>query len=252
TVLCVSRCVLAERLAWTGADPKPFRVFYNFVDRERFKPRPEARAAIRSELGLAGDAVLIGTVGRLSPIKNQALFLRAAALVAKEVPQARFVIVGDGRLRSELERLAAELGLASRTFFTGSRQDVERFYAAFDLFALTSSSEGFGLAAVEAQAAGAPVVCTAAGATAEVIADGISGLLVASHQPEAVAAAMLRVVQDRALAERLRAGGLEAARAFDRALAIRQLEEIYLSLCGGSPLAKEPAAETGPRQRGEN
>ena len=239
-VLCVSRRVLAERLAWTSANPRPFRVFYNFVDRRRFQPRAEANREIKAELGLSPDSILIGTVGRLSPIKNQALFLRSAAAVSERMPQARFIIVGDGRLRPDLEKLAADLGVADRAIFTGSREDVERFYAAFDLFALTSSSEGFGLAAVEAQACGAPVVCTAAGATSEVVAHEISGLIAAEHTPQAVAAAMLRILQDKTLAERLRSGGLESAKRFDREDAMRRLEEIYLSLCP-QPRREAPA-----------
>jgi len=206
-------------------------VFYNFIDRQRFRPRDEAKEEIKKELGLSPDSILIGNVGRLSPIKNQALFLRSAVALSEQMPRTRFIIVGDGRLRPDLERLAADLGLADRTIFTGSRGDVERFYAAFDLFALTSSYEGFGLAVVEAQACGAPVVCTAAGAISEVVTHENNGLIAAEHTPQAVAAAMLRILQDKTLAERLRSGGLESAKRFDREDAMRRLEEIYLSLC---------------------
>jgi glycosyltransferase involved in cell wall biosynthesis len=121
------------------------------------------RGAFRRELQLNGVERLIGIVGRIFPIKNHHLFLEAAALVAREDPAARFVIVGDGTLRPALERQAQVTGIADRVIFTGWRRDLPGIYADLDVLAVTSNNEGTPVSAIEAMAAGCPVVATNVG-----------------------------------------------------------------------------------------
>ncbi|MCI0490565.1 MAG: glycosyltransferase [Blastocatellia bacterium] len=142
----------------------------------------EDRFALRErlcrELGFNPDAKIIGMVARLQPVKGHRFFIEAAAQLIETEPKARFVLVGDGPLRSEIEAQAAELGLNGRLAMLGDRDDASRLVAAFDLFALSSLHEGLPNAVMEAMAAGVPVIATAVGGTRELIADGETGYLV--------------------------------------------------------------------------
>jgi glycosyltransferase involved in cell wall biosynthesis len=131
---------------------------------------------------------LIGFVGRLTAIKNPALFVEAARHVLDQVPDAHFILVGDGELRSQVERQIAELGLAARVHLVGWRRDMPAVYAALDVLALTSLNEGTPVTAIEALAAGVPVVATAVGGVADIVRDGQTGLLAAVPDASALAA----------------------------------------------------------------
>lgn len=127
----------------------------NAIDVERYRFSPEARDRIRRELGLE-DAFVVGHVGRFMKQKNQAFLIRAfAALKAKRV-DAALLLVGDGELRPEAEKLVRELGMGDSVLFTGNRKDVAELYSAMDVFALPSLYEGFPVVGIEAQANGLP------------------------------------------------------------------------------------------------
>ena len=194
-VVAVSDDIARGVTAGQWASKHTLHTILNGVDLEQFAPAPQAmsvgtspdRDAIRWELGLSGT--VIGTVARLSPEKDQANLLRAFALTARECPEARLLIVGDGPLRGSLEELAGELSIRERTTFLGERKDIPRLLQAMDLFTLPSLTEGTSLTLLEAMATGLPVVATAVGGTPEVVADGSTGLLVPASQPEALARA---------------------------------------------------------------
>jgi glycosyltransferase involved in cell wall biosynthesis len=188
------------RLGWAM---RPEVIYTSEADRERDGRRPSHVVPLGIDLdrfasgrpALPKDGPLVGNVARLAPQKDQATLIEAARLV----PQARFAIVGDGELRAELERRAAGLPIV----FTGARDDVPDLLASFDVFAFPSLYEGLGLAVVEAQAAGVPVVATPVGGIRETVVDGETGLLVPARDPEALAAAIRRLLDDRPLARRL-------------------------------------------------
>jgi glycosyltransferase involved in cell wall biosynthesis len=166
-------------------------VIYNGVNLEQIDKRATDPATARSQLGAPEDGFLVGIVGRLVPIKDHRTFLRAAALVVEKIPSTRFVIVGSGPLQRELGIEAAALGLGERVLFTGhvDRGRVYEILWALDLFVISSLSEGFCNAAVEAMAAGRPVVVTRVGALPEVV--GQAGRFVPARSPEALAVAIL-------------------------------------------------------------
>jgi glycosyltransferase involved in cell wall biosynthesis len=155
-----------------------------------------AAPSFRSDAGLDRDAIVIGFIGRLVPIKDLSLLLRAFSTVAADHADTHLLVAGDGPLRSDLMRLAADLELAPRIHFIGWCRDLPRFYATCDLIALTSRNEGTPVALIEAMAAGVPAVSTAVGGVPDVIVDGVTGLLVSSRDPVHFASALGELVTD--------------------------------------------------------
>jgi glycosyltransferase involved in cell wall biosynthesis len=191
----------------------------------------ELRGQFLAELGLKDDARLVGIVGRLFPIKNHRLFLAAAARIAAQEASSRFVIVGDGVLRPELEHLAYELGIAHRVIFTSWRRDLPCIYADLDVLVVSSDNEGTPVSAIEAMAAGRPVVATRVGGLTDLIADGETGYLVPPRDPDQLASTILRLLQDPEAARRI--GGAGRAMAQERFTIQRltgDIEHLYNQL----------------------
>jgi glycosyltransferase involved in cell wall biosynthesis len=139
---------------------------------------------------------IVAAAGRLSPEKGFDVLVAAAALVRQQVADAGFVLFGDGPLRRNLEAQVAAAGLADRFVFAGFRQDVSRLLPAADLAVLSSRTEGLPVVVLEAMAARLPVVATAVGGTVEVVTDGVTGFLVPSENPEALAQRMVAVLRE--------------------------------------------------------
>jgi glycosyltransferase involved in cell wall biosynthesis len=196
----------------------PTFVYYPPVDTRRFAPGRERGLDVRAELGIGPDAPLVGTVSNLVPMKGLENFVAAAGRIAGALPDARFVVVGatptsHAAYAARLQREASALGLQSPIVFAGERVDVERWYPAFDVALITSlkRSEGTTTTALEAQSCSVPVVATRVGAVGDVVADGVTGILVEPDRPEAVADAVLRLLGDDGLRSRLGAAGRKAA-----------------------------------------
>ncbi|MCC6801520.1 MAG: glycosyltransferase family 4 protein [Anaerolineae bacterium] len=161
------------------------------LDLAPFAAAPRKNGAFRRQYGLPADAPLIGIVGRLVPVKNHRLFMEAAANVRALRPDARFVIVGDGELRDEIEAQVAALGLTDAVTFTGWMQDVAPVYTDLDVNVISSLNEGTPVSVIEALAAGCPVVATAVGGLPDLLDGGALGALVPSGDADALAAALL-------------------------------------------------------------
>jgi glycosyltransferase involved in cell wall biosynthesis len=155
------------------------RVVTNGVDTSRFAPNEQARRAVREELGIPEQSSVIGHVGRLAPEKDHALMMRAASPLLNEA--CHLVIVGDGPLRDSLHALRSELPSRRSIHLPGARGDVERLLCAFDVFVMTSKTEGLPLVIPEAMAAGLPIVSTAVGGIPDVVEHHHTGLLVNSN-----------------------------------------------------------------------
>jgi glycosyltransferase involved in cell wall biosynthesis len=149
--------------------------------------RPTPREEVCQELGLGRDAKLVGMVGRLDPVKGHRFFIAAAAQVAREHPNAHFLLVGDGELQEEIQQQAAGLGLTDRLHLLGYRKDAPRLVAAFDLSVLASLHEGLPNTVMEAMAAGVPVVATAVGGAKELVVEGETGYLAPPADADALA-----------------------------------------------------------------
>ena len=164
----------------------------NGVDTARFYPHRDPQ--LRKELSIADDAFVIGTIGRLDPVKNHAGLIQAFASLAKENQTARLIIVGDGPERQNLESLIQALGVGQSVILAGYRSDIQRFYGLFDVFVLNSFAEGMSNTLLEAMSSGLPVIATSAGANPELITDGRHGCLIPIAQEDALVNALLRYI----------------------------------------------------------
>jgi glycosyltransferase involved in cell wall biosynthesis len=173
---------LRQHMIKEGFPARCIEVIYNGIDPG---PRPSeaARVAARAALGLSQDAFVIGTAGRLDPVKNLALLLQAHALVRDRVPGAQLAIIGDGPERAALESRAAALGASGSVMFAGYRSDVRALMQAFDVYVNSSNYEGVSLTILEAMASGVPVIATSVGGNPEVVVDVETGYLVPSSAP---------------------------------------------------------------------
>ena len=169
------------------------------------------RGAKRASLGIAADAVVIGNVARLADQKGQTYLMRAFTKILEREPRAHLVLVGWGPEEDALRALAKELRIDHRVAFTGKRLDVGEILATFDVFAFSSVHEGQGIAILEAMAAGVPVVTTDVDGIPDMVKHEVSGLLVPARDPEAIEAAVMRVLTDEALVKKITSGAKRVA-----------------------------------------
>jgi glycosyltransferase involved in cell wall biosynthesis len=177
-----------------GFRPCRARVLPNGFETDRMRPDAEARAAVRSELGVPEAAPVVGIAARAHPQKDYPSFLRAAAHVRRQLPDVHFVAVGRGvESDAALAQLSRDLGIAPVTRLVGERRDMHRVFAAFDVGVLSSTMEGFPNVVGEAMACGVPCVVTDVGAAASIVGD--TGRVVPPRDPEALAKGILQVLE---------------------------------------------------------
>jgi glycosyltransferase involved in cell wall biosynthesis len=236
-VVAVSPAAAAE-LVGAGLDAGRVATVLNAVA----VPALREREDVRRELGLE-DAELVVTVGRYREEKNQRLLIEAARLLAPERPRLRVLIVGIGDLEEELRTRARDAGLADVVTVTGLRRDPVDLAGAADVVTLTSTREALGLTLLEAMAAGTPVVGTAVGGIPDVIDDGRTGLLVPSGDAAALAEALRRLLDDRALARRLaEAGRAEVEHRFSVGAMTAGYRAVYDSALRARPARRRTGA----------
>lgn len=225
----------AERVRLQANGVRPRRALStipNGISLERFEPAAATRrSALAESLGWRSDSRVIGTVGRLQPVKDQERLIRAFAHVRSKVPGAVLVIVGDGDLRPQLQQLVEELGLQESVRLLGDRGDVPQLLSGMELFALSSLSEGYSVALIEACAASLPIVATDVGGNHEIVRDGINGKLVPAGDASALADALLGMLADANGAQEMGRAGRDWAlsEASFRTMASRY-ERLYADL----------------------
>jgi len=169
---------------------------------EHFKKEP-----LIAEFNIKGNEQIVINVAHLAGHKGQKYLVRAIPDVLAKLPNTRFFIVGGGELMEELKTLSKSLGLDDRLVFTGFRKDVGAFYHTADLFVMSSVQEGLGTAVLDALALGKPVVATKSGGIPEIIQNGETGLLVPSEEPNALSDAIVQILTDNELANRVAGKG---------------------------------------------
>ncbi len=230
-VIAVSQAV-AESLRRNGViESSKITVVHNGIDTDRF----DGSIARSGEL-----PVVVGTVGHLAPIKGHDIFLRAAALISAHRPEVRFVVIGEDKSpqmdhRRSLESLIVELGLNEIVTMPGWRDDMPAVLSSLTLFVSAARSEPFGLAIVEAMAAGLPVIATASEGAMEIIEEGFSGKLVPVDDPEALAQAINYLLDNPLERSRLGRNALLASRErFSLARMARDTEQVYREVLVGA------------------
>jgi glycosyltransferase involved in cell wall biosynthesis len=225
-LIAVSQAI-ERKIADEHRDGAPVRLIYNGVDLERYDHQ-EPCCTLRDEYGMEPGSQIVGVVARLEPEKGHQTLLDAWPHVLREVPDAYLLIVGEGNRRDALEQRASANRVGHRVVFTGRRDDVPAVTAALDVAVLPSHREAQGLSILEAMALSRPVVASDVGGIPEMIEDGVTGLLVPHDQPEALAAAIVRLLTDHALADTIARAAHDLVHdRFCIGLMIKAIGEIY-------------------------
>lgn len=232
---------IRDWLVEEGYRPDKITTIRNGIDMTSYN-QARTSTVLRRDWNIPPNAPLVVMLSRLNPQKGVEDFIKAAALINRRHPEARFLIVGEkmqykggvfGRdvsYHKELEQLAAELGIADKVIFTGHREDVPEFLTAATVSVLPSLSEGLSNTLLESMAAGAPVVATNVGGNPELVHDGVTGILVPPRAPRAIADAVNCILDDPALARRFRlAARKRADDCFSMKRMVRDTQDLYVS-----------------------
>jgi sugar transferase (PEP-CTERM/EpsH1 system associated) len=204
------------------------RTIYNGVAENHLNPLV---VSARKQLGLGPENFIIGTVGRLEPVKDYGTLVRASQPILRENPAARLLFVGDGSQRPALEKLARELEISNQTIFTGYQQDVNPFIEAIDVFVLSSVSEGISNVLLEAMSNFVPVVATAVGGNPEVVVDKETGFLVPGGDVLAMTEKIQRLQRSPGLRQKLGQAGFRVVQQrFSMQQMIAAYQDLYISL----------------------
>jgi glycosyltransferase involved in cell wall biosynthesis len=223
--ICASEAIRRILVA-DGVDPDRTITVHEGIDLGRVAAAPPA--PLHEELWLPHGSPIVGNVAALVPHKGQRHLVEAAAMVVREVPDARFVIAGEGELRESLEHQIKTHALEKHVILAGFRPDVLSLHKAFDIFVMSSVMEGLGTSLLDAMACGKPVVATTAGGMPEVVADGETGILVPPRDDRAMADAIIRLLKDASLRERMGAAGMSLANSrFSAERMVAETLEVY-------------------------
>ena len=212
-----------DRLLGAGVREEKIRIVRNGID---LRPFSGATASLRGLIAV-GESPTVGLVARLSPEKGVDIFLRAASLVLREIPAARFIVVGEGPEHAKLDALIEELGIRESVSLLGRRDDMPSVYVSFDLMVSSSRHEGLPMAILEGMASGLPYIATAVGDVPKIIQNGISGVLVRAEEVDVLASQMIALLQDPEARRRL--GNAARRRVMDEFSAERMTSD-YLNL----------------------
>lgn len=231
--LVVSSVLKENMIEVHGIPPDKIIKIYNGIETDYYKPvgNEEMRYKIRREFAVNDSDILIASLGRLVWQKGFEYFLHAIPEILREIPDARFILVGDGPLRPELERLAVELGEGDKIIFAGYRSDVRDVLAALDIVVIPSVLEGFPMITLEAMAMAKPIVAAKIDGITEQITDGINGILIPPKDSSAIAQAIIRLINDRESGKKL---GLAARKRVEQEFSVEKMvsetEKVYSSL----------------------
>jgi len=222
-----SQAAKAALVRAAGLDEGSIHVVSNFINSTQLDRKLYDRNQARERLGLAGDDIVVGFVGRLDPCKGADVLIHAASMLCKGNERYRFVMIGDGVQKKELHELALRLGLEEKIVFTGLCKNTAEVMIAFDMAVVPSRREAFGIAAVEFMQMRIPVIASAVGGLVEIIRHEETGILLSELSPEAIAQAVEQLARDSTLRESLAEKAEAFSRKFDGREQLRQLTQIY-------------------------
>jgi glycosyltransferase involved in cell wall biosynthesis len=246
-IVCrLATCVLANadavgrQLIEDGYNARKVAVIRNGVHPPPLERRTHD-GPVRRELNIPAGAPIVAVLSRLNDLKGISYFLDAVPLVLAQFPAARFLVIGDGAKRAELEEYATRNGSSQRTIFTGFRMDVPELLKEISISVLPSLSEGLSNVLIESMASGVPVVATSVGGNPEIVEDGLTGLLVPPRDVNALAGAITNLLRDANRAASMGATGRQRITSrFSLSRAVDETQQLYVSLLEGAALG--PAA----------
>lgn len=231
TAVAVSQSVQKFLVEQRYVDSGKIRLVYNGAPLDQFRVAdPALIASARKDLGIPDGAKIVGSIGRLDTQKGLIFLINAIPEIVKNVPNARFLVVGDGPKKAELEETAKKLGLSEIVCFTGHRSDIATIQSMLDVQAFPSLWEGTPLTVFEAMAMGRAIVSTDVDGLGEILVDGSSALIVPPSNTQSLAKGITRVLTDDALRNRLSSGAKERSADFDIQHTVDDLESIYEEL----------------------
>jgi glycosyltransferase involved in cell wall biosynthesis len=228
-LVVVSRPDIQKGLSHRIGQEDRYRLIYNGIDLEKFQ-QPVNEQEVRAELGLDPHSKLVGMIGRLDRQKNPLDLIRTAALVTARMPAVQFLIVGDGVLRPECERLIDELHLRDTVFLLGFRSDVARILPILNVTAMSSLWEGLPIAFLEAMSASKPIVANNVDGAGDVVVNGTTGYLVTPQRPAEMAERILCLLRDEALCREMGRVAREQSLYFSKQRMLQEVEHLYQKL----------------------
>ena len=226
-IIANSQATACELIRRTGIRKDEIEVIYNAVDFAGFDPDKILRNKAREKLGILQTDIVIGFVGRLHPIKGVDLLIEAFALLLQQSRSYILLLAGDGPERKSLEALARRLGVGERVKFLGMCNNVPEVMAAFDVGTVPSRQEPFGRVAVELMRMKVPIVCSGVDGLAELVTDGVTGLITKENTPEEIADAVQCLANDKKLQRQLIDNAYNFSEQFNVGEHVKKIEKIY-------------------------
>jgi len=219
-----------DHIRFRIASPEKFITIHSGVDIQKFITTKLEADTIKRSFGIEAESLVVGTVGRLVPIKGHKYLVEAAPKILREVPNTKLVLVGNGYLRPQLEELTYKLGVRNAFLFLGWRPDIPKIMGMFDLFALPSLNEGMGKVLVEAMASGKPIVASNAGGIPDLVMDGDNGLLVPPKNSDQLAEAIIKLLKDDKRRMKMGNRGEAIAKRYSVQSMVIKIETLYEKL----------------------
>lgn len=213
------------------ANEDKFDVIYSGIELDKFKELSEDKKQnLIKELGIPEKSLIIGTVGRLVPVKGHEFLIKAAKYIISKYPEAFFVFTGDGPLEQNLKKQALELGINNNIIFLGWRSDVSKIISVYDIFVLPSLNEGMGRVLAEAMALGKPIVASNVGGIPDLVTHGKNGFLVPARNSEKLAKYIQILIEDKEKKEKMGQTGKEMVKNFSKEKMVEKIVNLYEEL----------------------
>jgi glycosyltransferase involved in cell wall biosynthesis/peptidoglycan/xylan/chitin deacetylase (PgdA/CDA1 family) len=231
-IICVSGAVKKVALLKEKADIHKVEVIYNGVDVDKFSSQLTAyRSQFKKALGILRDEFVVGMIANFSWIKGHRDFIEVAQLVLAEVPNTRFLLIGDGVLKNSLQSIVRSQHLEDRILFIGTRKDISELLSIMDVSVNASYSEGMSNTILESMAAGVPVVATAIDGNLETVIDNITGILVPPKNPRIMSEAIIKILKDKELVRKMSENARSLAKEkFASKIMVKNIENLYKRL----------------------
>ena len=237
-IIAVSKPDIEKGVAHRIAREDKFTLIHNGIDLEKFR-QPINEKQMRERLGLDSDSKLVGMIGRLDKQKNPLDVIRSDAIVTTRHSTAQFLVVGDGSLRPDCERLINELHLKNKVFLLGYRSDIAAILPMLTIVAMSSLWEGLPIAFLEAMSAGKPIVANDVDGVSDVVIDGETGFLVTPHRPSEMAERILLLLNNETLCNEMGDVAQRRSSYFSIARMVEQVESLYKELIPLPNIASE-------------